>query len=783
MEIIQTVPHAFGLSAAGGPEGWAVACKTLEDIDDDFVKKFKRYEFELRLGKTAADWGSALASLGWSVRLMSTIDGKSESAVLTEAERVHGPAVAWCGGPVVVWTERADGAWRLMLHDHRGLRCLHESDGILRAPAVAISWPELLVACEYERHGETHVGVWNDQGRHTLEVEGRKPVLAGSTEGTAWLAYETPIPNAVRLSVQVFDKSAPCELIQAPPAEDINMNAHLVHDPQTGTLYATWESCGAWGYMEMLGMHRNISLWALEKDADAFRPATNTYNGLLKLPQEGYLDRTEYNYCPIRPRVVLLESGPAVAWQTFRNVGQKAFAWDVWLVAASKNGWDAPRRLSPNTLIPDGGYALLPDGNDMLGVFCCGNTTPILSFNEVRSETLRRQPERLREIRAEVVRLGAGERLPDVERPPDFRAHYRIPPPAHDAALDPPELSDPPDGLQLIWGDLHSHTAYSKCMSGNDGLPDDVLRFQRDVLGSRVLCLTDHIEYMSGPEIAHVFDCLEAECGDTCVPLYAVEWAMKPAHHTNFYAIDREIFERLRAILLELDHLTPIYARIKKELPEGSVVALRHFHGVNEDEFGTNGEKVCETHDPVIEVAMEAMQTRGNMMMPDNPYKRLFPSNFLDYGAKIGLYGGSDHSRGGGVNSYCLTGFWVPEITPEAVWQALRERHTLAMSNGKVAIYPTLDGAVLGSAVTTAVPVKIRAQLSCARTIRRVCLIRDSELLTWGEVNDTSADIELVDDTAPPGRHWYVVTAEADTEGLKQHATAHASPFFVEVTA
>jgi len=306
------------------------------------------------------------------------------------------------------------------------------------------------------------------------------------------------------------------------------------------------------------------------------------------------------------------------------------------------------------------------------------------------------------------------------------------------------------------------------------------VRFQREMLGCRVLCLTEHVEYMSYPEFTHVLDAVEAEAGDDCVALYGVEWGKKPAHHTNFYAIDRRVFCRLRGILLACDHLTSVYERIKRELPAGSVVAIRHFHGMNADEFGTSGPRVADTHDPELEPAMEAMQTRGNKMIADEQFP-LFPSNFLNAGARVGLVGGSDHSRGKGPNHFCLTGFWVAGIGPAAVLDAIRSRRTIAAANGKVAIHATLAGEPMGGCVSVSGPLRLRADVASAGTIRRVGLMRGGRMLAWTELAERSASVELVDREAAPGRHWYAVTAEADSALREPPVLAHASPFFVEL--
>jgi hypothetical protein len=47
-------------------------------------------------------------------------------------------------------------------------------------------------------------------------------------------------------------------------------------------------------------------------------------------------------------------------------------------------------------------------------------------------------------------------------------------------------------------------------------------------------------------------------------------------------------------------------------------------------------------------------------------------------------------------------------------------------------------------------------------------------------VGAKSATLTLADETPAPGRHWYVVTAEADS-AYPQPAIAHASPIFVRV--
>jgi len=230
--------------------------------------------------------------------------------------------------------------------------------------------------------------------------------------------------------------------------------------------------------------------------------------------------------------------------------------------------------------------------------------------------------------------------------------------------------------------------------------------------------------------------------------------------------------------------LSSLFDAITDELPPGSVVAVRHMHGRNDNEFGIAGSRVTETYDERLEWAMEAMQTRGNFML-DHGVASIprFPNAFLNAGCRVGIVGGSDHSRGEGVNSFCLTGFWVREATPAGVLEALRSRRTVAAANGKVAMHVTLEGRPMGEEIATSAPCAFTAHLSSASELRRVALMRDGEMLQWHDLDSRTATVDLCDDRVPPGRHWHCITVEGMRAFPKAPVVAHSSPFFVTVEA
>jgi len=318
-------------------------------------------------------------------------------------------------------------------------------------------------------------------------------------------------------------------------------------------------------------------------------------------------------------------------------------------------------------------------------------------------------------------------------------------------------------------------------MSANDGMPEDVLRWQRDVLGCRVLCLTEHIEYLSSLEFLRVMDVVEAEAAkDDIIPLYGVEWAKYPAHHTNFFCIDRQIFERLRAVLLGLDHLSAIYQKIRSEFPPNSVVAIRHFHGMSQGPNNVLAEDVAATHDSEIEWTMEAVQIRGDMMFAPIKGYPAFPSNFLMAGAKIGLIAASDHARGGRLK-FCLSGFWVPEITPQTVFDALRERRTIGSISGKMAVWLRTPDVEMGGEGNASLPVRLVAELASARPLKNVRLWRDGEWIAQKSLSSNAESVVLQDGDASPGKHCYIVRAEAEPTIDNLPVVGYSSPIWLFV--
>ncbi len=754
-----------GYSACGGScdGGWYAGVLVIDDVDGPFLPgRAGSYD---AVRENCLHWQRAYARVGRRVVLAT--EAEPAGRQLTLAERVCGPVAPReaVETPVLAWTQRGGGAWELKCFANGAIRTVLRSVDVLRCPQVAAGPDGLLLAVERDLDGQRgEVLVMDVCGREVFRAEGRNAKLAASRRGVMLLT-ERCGRNRITLELREIVAGEAGRVAALAGPDDYTFNAELACDP-AGAAFVVAESCPAFGMDCRAGLHRDLLAW--RRDVDAEPADISGPDGRMPIPRRTFNYWSDENLPPIRPRVFVDADGPVVVYRQFRHFAFKTFGWDTCWCRWGGAGWSDPVRLSANMATPDTGYAVFPVGDGYVSVLPCLENSG--------------GPDRCGNHRVEIAAFAADHALPPCEIPEDKQGTYVVTTGYKNVAPPPPALDEPYEGRTLIWGDLHQHTAYSKCVSAQDGGPDEMFRYARDVLGCEVFTFADHSMIMSGPENTWVSDQLEIHAGRDGIVLFGTEPGNRPGHDTNWYATDRDVHDRLRCVL-DIGVLGPsrqrTYRMALDELPVGSVLALRHFHG-----DGLSDDECVQSFEPRLEVAMEAMQGRVNALIEARCGMALFPNQFLDAGAKVGLVGGTDHYRGNGPNHVCLTGFWVKERTAAGVWEAICNRYTIAMSDAKIAMAATIHGRPAGRNVPAGEDgaVRVRLSASCARPIRRATLIRDGEQLPWVEVGATSATIELTDENPDPGRHWYVPTVEVETAyGDENVGYGHASPFFVIV--
>jgi len=779
-----TIPGGFSVCGGRLENEWYAGVLVLDTSDDPYLANScsethanESYESKVRRWRR---WRTACVGRPRRI-VLARPDG--DGLVLDEvasAERIDGPVCPRerVTSPVLAWTERRSGGWEFVLYREGSARTVLRQRGILRFPQIAIMNDGPVMACERDGDsGEPEVVVFGEDGVILLQEPGRNPKLVASGDGVILLA-ERATPNSVALRLAMIkggEVVADTELSRG----DYLMNASLVWSADSNEAFIAAESCPAFGHNAQLGLHRTVHVWRWSGLA-APELVSADAAGALPIERRAFGSLGPENIAPIQPRIHVQDGAPVVLFRQFRYCGMKTFGWDIFRCRLEDGKWSDPVRLSPSTTTPDTSYEIIPAEHRCIALF------PALENPGPHAHSAGH--------RVEIFEFDSEHELERVEIPEEKRVPYVMPTGHRDLAPTPPPLPDTNgdrggyEGRTLVWGDMHVHTTYSKCVSAADGSPDEHMRFAREVLGCRVFTLTDHSRWATGPESTWTMDRLEMLAGDDGVVLYSTEPGMNRFRHVNWYARDRETFERLERLLIaQGNDFVACMRHAREEMPHDAVLMLRHFHGRIADE-----REMLTSFDPALEVAMESMQGRCNAMLAPEGKAPRFPNQFLDAGCKVGLLGGTDHYRRG-PNRFCLTGFWVRDLTPEGVWEAIRNRYTIAMSDSKVAMATRLEGSPMGSSVAfdSGAEVRMRVSASCARPIRRATLIRDGEPLPWVDINECAAAFDLVDSDPPEGRHWYVPTVEVETAYGDTETDyddgkvgiCHASPFFVMVRA
>ena len=788
--VVHEVLDGFGCDVGRSVNGWFAGIQVRPDRDLKYRAEkleFARGETDSLLeGITPEDWAEGLSgTASQSILLLEkTGDGIRERRVV-EGRCFSGPAVPKevVGEPAISWTERETPGWCLKLFSHGKFLTIHNSTSTLRSPAIAQLGKEIYVGCEEMGSHGPEVLVLRPSGEVVHRSPGTRPSLAFLGD-EPYLLCEHPHRNGCRLSLTGGLSRGDSSTHTLTGGDDLNINATMRATPGDESLLVVHEACGMWGYDEQLGRHRDLCLWQFHPEPGEFLPAGSTANGRMPVPRSSYIDRFEKNSPPIRPLLGFHGGDPVVIFRRFRFRGRRSYGWDVHQMRLTRDGWQKPRRISRSHGYPDTCYGVLLDESPPLLFNSCFDQLPRKTWTRSWKTSPMRPLGRPYGTRLEVQEWNFYEEMPDVSVLDRMQARYGVSPPVRDIALPAPPLGAPSAPGFLLWADMHVHTAYSKCVASMDGTIDENLLYQREALGCEILCLTEHTHLMNDAEFSYMCDCLEMAGSGGSMALYGTE-SQITGQDTIYYTMDRGVFERLRVIAQLHSRRSELYSQIRKHFAPGQVLVVRHFDSAYKDQ---DPDSWPESFDPELEVLMEAMQYRGNSLigklMADDgrtPMPGVSATRFLNAGKRVGLVGGSDHNGGRGPNHVCLTGIWAREPTPEGVWDALRNRRTIATSNGKVALWAECNGVPMGGEVEVTGEVRVRAWASSANPVRRAALLRNGDLLGWHDFDGKTGVIDLVDLPEKPGDYWYSVTVETDSQFFFQPVLCHSSPFFVSV--
>jgi len=301
--------------------------------------------------------------------------------------------------------------------------------------------------------------------------------------------------------------------------------------------------------------------------------------------------------------------------------------------------------------------------------------------------------------------------------------------------IDEPDIPVQPQGYgdrQVLYGDPHIHTI----LSDGDESPDFAVRYARDVIGLDWCCLTDHSEHFKDANLAGLgyYRTIPEKYdnpGTFCV-LFGYEWTSMQYGHRNVYTLDKYL---------------PL-------LPSNS----EHSDNPNEFWAGLEGyECITVAHHPMMDaqeiwweytnpmdVAVEFYSKWGLSLREGNirPLDNYREENGVyralgGAGLRLGLIAATDthmtrpgsrleESRQGHALQYFqpgLTGVWATSFTREALYDALKHRHTYGMTGTKVDLEFSVNDYIMGCEIETDQPPLIKFSASSEEIITKVAVV------------------------------------------------------------
>ncbi|MEM7012590.1 MAG: DUF3604 domain-containing protein [Verrucomicrobiota bacterium] len=309
-------------------------------------------------------------------------------------------------------------------------------------------------------------------------------------------------------------------------------------------------------------------------------------------------------------------------------------------------------------------------------------------------------------------------------------------------------MTDPYDGLQSFYGDMHNHCG----ISYGHGSLEDALSNAREQLD--FVSITGHAHWpdMPAPEerIQYIIDFheegfahLKSVWPQMMETLRARnvegEFVIFPGFEVHFCATgDRNmLYKNLDGEILYPNDLADLNRQLQNLRESGNdSIAQPHHVGYR---VGTRGID-WDSFDPAFAPFVEMLSMHGCSEDSENTRPFLHsmgPSDWestiacgLSKGHVFGFSGGTDHHSGHpGSYGHGRTGLWAESCTREAIWDALYARRMYALTGDRMQLKFTVNGAPMGSVIPDSAKREIAFDVEAGGAIDCVDVIKDGNLL------------------------------------------------------
>lgn len=317
-------------------------------------------------------------------------------------------------------------------------------------------------------------------------------------------------------------------------------------------------------------------------------------------------------------------------------------------------------------------------------------------------------------------------------------------------------LQESPD-LDLFWGDFHKHMTGPE--TNRSGL-DTVLNSAREHLDISVVQCYPFKWYQKGrvagireesvghdPEFDEWWTDIEAasrrynEPGEF-ITFPAFEW-----HGNRTRWGDHNVYYREEGY--EIDRAWELPDLLENMTDRNALVLPHH----TAYELGNRG-KDWDEYDPELSPVSEIYSSHGSNESIDSPVPmegnhdmgpRTNTGTYqaaLNRGHRIGVIASNDGPGLPGTWNSGIAGVWAPELTREAIWEAVRERRTYGVTGDRMRLWWSLDGHPLGSSVSSVSDRRATVQVDCPRPLDAIEVVHNGDVAASYTHQDTEFDAE-----------------------------------------
>ncbi len=327
--------------------------------------------------------------------------------------------------------------------------------------------------------------------------------------------------------------------------------------------------------------------------------------------------------------------------------------------------------------------------------------------------------------------------------------------------------------LNLYFGDLHEHTEISVCNRLGDQSVDESYQHMRDLARHDFACVTDHgyniNPYLWGytAKLARV-----NHDPDRFLTFLAEEWTSSFEEYSEQHPYG---FYGHRNLIFSDPYFPRFFNARNRQTPAQVWETLRKMdadfiHIPHQIADTGNVPTAWDYHDERAQPAAEIFQTRGSYEYKGAPREAgrstprpgYFIQDAWARGIVIGVIASPDH--GGGYGKACV---FAPELSREAILEAIRARHCYGTTAAKIFLDVRVDGHLMGEKVADAAgdAVTIEITARCPGDIKRIDVCRNNRFIYTKAPEGREARLTFIDrDPAPERSYYYVRVIQQDEE-------------------